>query len=104
MELAIRRATLRVQTATLNRLMPAPCLDPSSSDNAKTKTIVDGATQSGGTVRAAAIKSAASRVGTTTKVPRPTAVRPRSDLNQDDDAQLHQTVSFVNVEVECFSD
>jgi hypothetical protein len=83
-----------VQTATSNHPTPAPRSDPSSSDSAKTKTIVDGATQSGGTVRAADIKSAAFRVGTTTKALRLTAVQLRSDLNQDDDAQLHQTVSF----------
>lgn len=93
MELVTRRAMSLAPTGTSNRPTLVPRLDPSSFDNAKTRAIVGGATQSGGTVRAAAIKSAASRVGTTTKALRPTAVWPRSDLNQDDDARLHQTVS-----------
>lgn len=92
-ELAIQQETSLAQMATSNRLVNAPIRDLLSTDNVRTKTIVDGRTESGRTARVLDIKSAASLAGTATKTLQPIIAPMMISRAHVNDAQRHQTVS-----------
>lgn len=83
---------------TSSRQPSAPTHDPSNTNSAKTKTIVDGATESGRTAHVPAIKSAASLVGTATKTRWRTvaAIVPTTTSRFRDSGAVHRrTVRFI---------
>lgn len=95
-EPATLSGTSLVRTVTSKRPTRAfaPSLDPQTTGNAKTKAIVDGAMESGRTVHAPAIKSAASLVGTASRTSCPKTVRTTRSRRRASSAQRRLTVTL----------